>query len=264
MRPYFPILLLLGSCSAPPDNQASTAFERVSARPEAHGERLARVLGCIGCHGDDLTGQNWSDDLGVLWTSNLTRSGQKWTAEEFKEALVTGHQPGGRDLWDMPSYLFTQLTEEELNAITAYVRSRPAKGPIHPDPSMGPVLQAKQKEGVYRSSAAEVRATGASTAPVAPGHELARHITRATCAECHGIDLRGKTSPIDGKSTPDIRPLAASYSPEDFETFMTTGKAAGGRELPLMSKVARNRFSHLTKAERAAIHAYLKALAQQS
>ncbi|MFC0590366.1 c-type cytochrome [Novosphingobium aquiterrae] len=255
------VALFVGGCSAQAPGESHAAFERLSSEPVAHGERLARVLGCTGCHGDDLGGRNWSDDLGVLWTANLTQSARKWDNKQFAQALVSGKQPDGRELWDMPSYLFTQLTPAELDAVTSYVRSKPAIGQVHPSPSMGPLLQAKRKEGVYRSSAEEVQATGKTEAPAALGHDLARHITRATCAECHGIDLRGRTNPIDGKSTPDIRALAANYSAADFERFLTTGSAAGGRELPLMSEVARGRYKYLTKAERTAIHAYLKGLA---
>lgn len=257
------LTVALAACSAPRRPERETGFERISADTIAQGERLARVLGCTGCHGDDLAGRDWSDDLGTLWTANLTRSIRTLGPEGFSQAVITGRRPGSRDLWDMPSHLFTQLNADELAAVAAYVGSRPMTGVVHPDPANGPFLQAKLAKGIYKSSAAYVAQDGRKTAPEAAGHDLARHITRATCAECHGIDLRGKTNPIDGKATPDIRPLAASYSEADFERFLTTGKAAGGRELPLMSDVARSRYSHLTKAERAAIHAYLKVLAQQ-
>ena len=43
---------------------------------------------------------------------------------------------------------------------------------------------------------------------------------------------------------------------------MRTGKAAGNREIGLMSTVARGRFSQLTDAEVAAVHGYLRALAE--
>jgi hypothetical protein len=44
---------------------------------------------------------------------------------------------------------------------------------------------------------------------------------------------------------------------------MRTGKAAGNREVGLMSKVARDDFSHLNDAELRSIHAYLKARAEK-
>ncbi|PKB14551.1 cytochrome c [Novosphingobium kunmingense] len=257
------LALVLMSCSNPDPAPPPPAFERASADETAHGERLARVLGCLGCHGADLAGRDWSDKLGTLWTANLTRSASTLGARDFARTVVEGQRPGGRELWDMPSYLFTQLQPDEVAAVTRFVSSRPVTGSVHPDPSHGPELKTKMAQGLYKSSAAEVREKGSLLAPPAAGHDLARHITRATCAECHGIDLRGKTSPIDGRTTPDIRPLAASYSAADFETLLTTGKAAGGRELTLMSEVARGRYKHLTQRERAAIHAYLSVLAEQ-
>ena len=58
--------------------------------------------------------------------------------------------------------------------------------------------------------------------------------------------------------TPDLM-VAAAYDPEDFDRFMRTGKAAGNRELPMMSGVARDRFALFTSQENAALHEYLKA-----
>ena len=61
---------------------------------------------------------------------------------------------------------------------------------------------------------------------------------------------------------PDLR-MVGSYSRVDFATFMTTGKAAGERELVLMSAVARRRYSHFTDAEEDAVYNYLAELARR-
>ena len=116
--------------------------------------------------------------------------------------------------------------------------------------------------GVYISSAERVRQEGALQSPDAgPAHGRARHIVRATCAECHRINLEGGTDPVGGKTVPNLIKMAATYTPEEFDRLMTTGIASGGREVGLMSEVARGRFSHLTSGERSAILAYLHALA---
>jgi mono/diheme cytochrome c family protein len=192
-------ILLLTACTRPP-----VGFDRLADDDVAHGERLARVLGCVGCHGNDLTGQNWSDELGVLWTANITQSAARYDNDQLKSMLVSGREPGGRALWDMPSHLFTKLNPDELDALVAYVRSRPVKGEIHPLPRHGPELVRKLKAGVYRSSAERVRQEGMEEGPAAGSdHELGRHIARATCAECHGIDLQGGPEPVTGKVRPD-------------------------------------------------------------
>ena len=51
----------------------------------------------------------------------------------------------------------------------------------------------------------------------------------------------------------------ASYDRGDFLKFMHTGKAAGNRELHMMSTVARVRMSKLTDAELNALYDYLAA-----
>jgi hypothetical protein len=57
--------------------------------------------------------------------------------------------------------------------------------------------------------------------------------------------------------------IAGAYDFDQFRTLMRTGKAAGNREVGLMSKVARDDFSHLNDAELRSIHGYLKARAEK-
>jgi len=51
-----------------------------------------------------------------------------------------------------------------------------------------------------------------------------------------------------------------AYREEEFQSFLRTGVATGGRELPLMSDVARSRFSHFADDEVRALYAYLTSL----
>jgi hypothetical protein len=57
--------------------------------------------------------------------------------------------------------------------------------------------------------------------------------------------------------TPPVRAMAKSYSLEDFRHLLRTGEGSGGRQLGLMSEVARSDFSHFTDSEIDAIHRYL-------
>jgi hypothetical protein len=45
---------------------------------------------------------------------------------------------------------------------------------------------------------------------------------------------------------------------DEFARFMRTGVAAGGRELPVMSGVARGRFSYLTDPEIRSLYDFLE------
>jgi cytochrome c553 len=77
------------------------------------------------------------------------------------------------------------------------------------------------------------------------------------CGECHTTALTGEVPP-QPHHPPDLS-IVASYERADFLKFMHTGKAAGNRELPMMSAVARVRISHLSDADMNALYDYLAA-----
>ena len=261
----FPIILALAAltaCSAPAEK---SPFDRLTADRVKHGERLATVLGCKGCHGKDLTGQDWSaPDFVDMTTSNLTVSAQKYSVEDLKAMIAHGQRPGGRELWDMPSFLFTRLPDADLDAIARYLKTLKPIGNATPDPVFYPAARAEMAKGIYHSSAVEAKQQFANRGPDAgPEFERGRQIVRASCAECHRIELDGKPAYPGEPPNPNLR-IVASYSEPDFFDFMITGKAAGGRELPMMSGVARRRFALMTDAERKAVYAYLKRVGELS
>lgn len=253
---------LLAGCASEP---GGPSFDRTSDDELAQGKRLATVLGCAGCHGPDLTGKDWSSEGFVtMRTGNLTQAAARYSKQELEAVIRTGRRPGGRELWDMPSHLFTRLAKADMDPLLAYLRSQPPKGAIPADPVFEAQARKEMASGLYKSSAREAIELGEVQAPAAgTGHDLARYIVRTTCAECHGVDLRGGIPFPGAPFRPDLRVVSA-YDKADFMRLLTTGKAAGNRELPMMSTAARNRYAHLTDAERAAIYAYLKALGDEA
>lgn len=87
-------------------------------------------------------------------------------------------------------------------------------------------------------------------------------MVRATCGECHGVDLTGNSWPRPARSPPDLN-VAGAYTREDFRRLLRTGVAPGGRQVGLMSEVARGRYSHFTDTEVDAIYDYLAARARR-
>ena len=263
------LLLGLAGCSEPSDAPPAAApgpprFELASADPVQHGERLSKVLGCSGCHADDLTGQDWSDDMGTLWTPNLTQSAGKYPQADLAAMITAGKRPD-RALVDMPSWLYSDLAPADVDALVTYLKTLPPKGEAHPEPVLGPALLALQAKGEWMDSAARVTDMNAKGPPdLGKSHAYGRFIIRATCVECHGIELKGGEGPIegDGNPPPNLR-IVGSYSAADFTTLMRTGTAASGREVGLMSKVARRRYANFTDAEVAAVRGYLVELANR-
>ena len=267
------ILLVCAGCDTDktaPDPQVPqtrlAAFEgsdraEASARL-AHGDRMATVLGCRGCHGTELRGQLWDDDpkgYGVMWASNLRQAIPSMTDAQLKELLTSGTHPRRADLWVMPSELFQHLDPGDLESLVIYLRSLPPVGEKSPDPVLGPRALAELKSGEVKPAAQlvkELRSVG--PADLGPEHSLGRYITMVACAECHGAKLEGKEG-----DTPDLI-VASGYTREEFERLITEGVPTGNRKLkPLMQSVARSRYSHLTIKERDALYNYLRALAEQ-
>jgi mono/diheme cytochrome c family protein len=238
------------------------AMHTAASAKVAHGERISRVLGCQGCHGDQLDGQLWDNDpsgYGVMWASNLTHAIPAMSDAQLRRVLTTGVHPKGRDMWVMPSELFQHLAPKDLDALVAYLRTLAPRGQSSPDPVLGPRAIAEAKRGQVKPAATLVR----ELEPEGPtdlgsGHALGRYISRVTCAECHGPQLKGREG-----DTPDLI-VASGYSRAEFEKLITEGVPTGGRKLkPLMQSVAKGRYSKLTTEERDALYAYLKALAEQ-
>ena len=238
-------------------------FDVASSDPNEHGERLYAVLGCIGCHKPDLAGEDWSDpELGVLWTANLTQSAADFSEHELTMMIVEGKRPD-RALMDMPSYLFSELHPEDLAALVGYLKSMPSKGVQHPDPTIGPKLAEIIANGEFKDSAQLVAEMKDQAPPdFGPEYAFARFILRATCAECHGMDLEGSTEQLtDAPPRPSLR-IVAAYSAQDFSTLMRTGKPIGDRELTLMGSVSRWRYSRFSDAEIKAVYDYLVVLSR--
>ena len=272
-----PLLLAVVACSVrtssaqvEPSIDPSAApmpyrFEVVSSDPVEHGARLSAVLGCVGCHTPDLTGEDWSEPgLGVLWTANLTRSAAAYSEDELATMIAEGKRPD-RALMDMPSYLFSELHPDDLAALVIYLKSLPAKGVRHPDPTIGPKLAEDIASGDFKDSVQWVAEMKGKAPPdLGPEHAFARFLLRATCAECHGMDLQGSTEQLmDAPPRPTLR-IVAAYSVEGFSTLMKTGRPIGDRELKLMGGVSRWRYSRLTDGEIKAVYDYLAELARLS
>jgi cytochrome c553 len=256
------LALALAACGPSPEEAPPTptpiAFEGAGAAAAAaklaHGERLTWVLGCRGCHGDRLEGESFYE----VHASNLTRDIHRYDRSEFDRVLREGIRKGPT-LWAMPSDIFQHLSEADVDALYAYLATLAPLGA--PTPPPGPPTAAMKKaiaEGKAKPIPDYVRlARNQAPADLGPGHALGRYIAMTTCAECHGPKL-------DGGHTPDLI-VAGTYSRDEFERLITQGVPTGGRTLkPMMAGVARQRFAKLTRGERDALYAYLKARAEKS
>lgn len=228
---------------------------RAESNSLAEGERLARLHGCLGCHGQNLEGKVFIDEplLAHIVSPNLTIAVREYSDAQLERIIRHGIRPNGRSVVAMPSGMFSQLTDDDLGRILAYLRSAPPVIGHAREVRLGPLARlgvvigrfAPAVDAVRRAEALspEFPRAGDSTAAGA-------YLARTVCTECHGLDLNG------GERAPDLR-IAAGYTREQFSRLMRTGKALGDRELTLMSQVARSRFSRFTDQEVEALYGYL-------
>jgi mono/diheme cytochrome c family protein len=89
----------------------------------------------------------WSGPWGISYTANLTPDAETglgtWTEPQFVDTIRNGRRQGrGRELLPpMPWQMIRNLTDEDLKAIFAYLRSIPAISNKVPDPVIAPPPQ---------------------------------------------------------------------------------------------------------------------------
>jgi mono/diheme cytochrome c family protein len=224
----------------------------------AEGERLARIGGCIGCHGPAMEGYVFLDDpwLARIVAPDLTRIAQEYSDAELERVIRKGVRRDGRTVWVMPSPMFAHLADDDLGAIIAYIRSvAPHNGP-DTEFKLGPLGRIGVVLGEFPPLVAEIPALDPPTKPdISDAMAFGRYLALTACSECHGANLRGAP---DGTAPP--LSVVVAYAPDAFRRLMQQGIASGERELGLMSNVARDRFSHFRDDELAALYVYLKTL----
>jgi cytochrome c553 len=97
-----------------------------------YGEYLAQR--CVGCHREDFSGGHVpGTPPDFKDAQNLTPHPQAlgaWTAADFQAALRTGKRPDGSDIDAfMPWQAYRSMSDDEIAALYAYLRTVPAKAP---------------------------------------------------------------------------------------------------------------------------------------
>lgn len=142
---------------------AMAAAAPVRADPVDRGAYLVGIMDCAGCHmprgpqgapieSAGLSGGNVGFEipgLGIFWAPNLTPSETGlggWSDEEIAQAIRYGVRPDGRILAPaMPWPAYSGLSDEDAEAVVAYLRSLPAQdGTV-----IGPVGAAEAAEAPF-------------------------------------------------------------------------------------------------------------------
>jgi mono/diheme cytochrome c family protein len=240
----------------------------------ARGRQLAHVVAqCAQCHGDDLGGRLAADDplLGRLYAPNLTSGLGGIDARDDVARLVRSIRHGvdrnGRALLIMPAQYLRNMTDRDLGALVAYLRTVPPVDRVTPSRNVGlltrlamiagwapDLLPAEQID--QRTAAARARSEGEEASQ---GSYL---VDLGACRVCHHPDLSGGLHPlaVSGEPVPSDLTRAgplASWSDGDFIRTLRTGVTPVGRPLDPRF-MPWPRYAGMTDRELRAIWRYLR------
>ena len=209
----------------------------------ARGRHVVESFGlCQECHGDNLEGDLLEDDpvFGRLAAKNLTSGkggiGGSRSDLDFVRAIRHGVGPDGKSLVLMPSDNFYYLSDADLGAVIAYLKTLPPVDNELPESSLRLLGRVFLLLGLPFLVAGEIDHTASRPPEPQPGitPEYGKYLGRS-CLFCHGDELSGES---DLEDQFEIRPpnitrggRLGSWSEADFVKALRTGVTPRGHEL---------------------------------
>lgn len=205
----------------------------------ARGEHIAYL--CLGCHSSDgelpLEGQNFlageggAPPVGALYAPNLTPAHfASWSDGEIIRAIREGVHKSGRSLIIMPSKTFHNMSDEDVQALVAYLRSQPAVEPNTPANRLNLLGVAFTLMAPLASAQPPITQPVVAP-PAGPTAEYGAYLTSFVgCSDCHGEKLDGVVTGGDpnAPSAPNLTKIVPSWTEEQFISFFRTGVDPGG------------------------------------
>ena len=251
---------------------AAPAFTDDAAARE-RGAYLYASRGCADCHGANGAGRTFVDDgRGFKLAGPAIHGGPgsvtlAYTPTDWDRVIRHGVKRDGRPAMVMPSEDYNRLTNADLAAIVAHVRSLPGAGGGAATLDLPLPVRALYGAGAIRDAAAKIDHTLPPQAPVAEGVTLehGRYVAQA-CKGCHGGEFAG--GPVPG-GPPDWPPaarlargegnvMAARYADADaMLKLFRSGQRPDGSAVKVMPFEA---LSKMSETDVRALHLYLRSL----
>ncbi len=235
------------------------------------GKHIAATRYCGSCHGSDLAGGYLMNQpiLAVIPAPNLTSGiggvGRTNTDEDWIRAIRHGVGYDDRGLIGMPARIWNQLSDTDLGALIAYLKSIPPIDNALPQRRIGPLFRLLLTLGKAPVSEATLIDHDAERlSPPEPGITLDYGEYLALgCTACHGVNLNGGTiRDLDGAlvTALNLTPGGelAGWSETEFLTTLRTGITPSGRVMPLAMPWVY--VGQMTDDELSAIWLYLQSL----
>lgn len=262
---------------------ASTAAAQVmDAR---RGEYLARAGGCASCHTDNSAdavpfagGAGIETPFGTFYGPNITPHREagigRWTRRDFLRAMREGVRPDGEHYYPaFPYTAYTLILDRDLSDLWAYLKSLPPSNRRNRPHTLGIAFSRRFTvaawKRLYFSPGRFVRDPRTSGAVnrgaylvTALGHCDSCHTPRTYLGGPRNDRHLAGVRKADGQSASNLTPTGLKkYSDAELLELLTSGVRPDGDVLAgEMDLVIRNSTSRLTRADLAAVLAYLRAL----
>lgn len=194
-------------------------------------ERVARgarfEFYCEGCHapqtGEPMSGRDFLGEdappIGTFYAPNLTPVHlEAWSDGELIRAIREGVHRSGRSLLIMPSRVLRHLSDDDVHAIVAYLRSLPPEGRATA-PNRLNVLGAAMVNMIPIFEAQAPVTEPVVAVPPGPTAEYGAYLYSLTCELCHGGDLLGDPQ----FKAPPLIAIPLAWDAQAFVHFMRSG-----------------------------------------
>jgi mono/diheme cytochrome c family protein len=272
---------------------ASLNFPRLARAAEAdlvaRGQYIFALAGGCGCHTAEdgpvnAGGRPLKTPYGTFYGTNITPDPThgigKWTNRQVIDSIRLGVRPDGSVLSPvMPYPAFSGMTDEDVTALVAYLRSVPAVARANQPhalslPFVGLAMRAWRWLFFDPGSApARAPVTG-----VERGRYISEHV--AHCQECHtprtrtgtldrSLYLAGNQAGIDGEVTPNITPEVKTgigeWSEDEIVSLLQTGFRPNfdnvqGLMALVIEGVREGGYKDMTQEDALAVARYLKSV----
>jgi mono/diheme cytochrome c family protein len=252
---------------APRSNPLASVEAAGSAERLARGERLAYL--CASCHSSSgqlpLDGgtENFVAGLGTLIAPNLTPGGplKDWSDGEIIRAIREGVDRQGRALLIMPAENFRSMSDDDVQALVAYLRAQPPVDRQTPENRMNLLGAALIGAGVFPTTAQPPIAAPIASPPGGATPEHGRYLVDISgCRSCHGVDLSGGDPQGFTPVGPHLPAIATAWSAEDFVKTIRTGIDPAGHSIDPLNMPWRELSAAYSDDELRAIYVYLRTL----
>lgn len=262
-------VIALVKINTPQPNPVSAIKASASPQDLARMQRYATL--CGDCHSSNHTAvldggaeSTIPDFLATVYAPNLTPGGplKNWSDGEIVRAIREGVDRDGKPLLVMPSEAFHNMSDADVAALVAYLRSQAPVTHETPPKAMAPFGMLLFGAGQVETSVQPPITKPIVGAPEGVTLEYGKYMTDILgCRDCHGADLAGGKPGGNGPPPgPNLTVLVPKWNEADFIKTMRSGTDPTGHALDPEQMPWKSYSTALTDDELRALYLYLHSL----